>query len=305
MRAVAVLAVLLAGCLAPAATSPVPSGADATAALSDPAPLDLVGTGCREGGGHSVHPKAFQELPEPWVPADVMDDVGPQVVWSEYVDPLNPTPDPGETFGNWHVTVLCETLAFRGRALDPPFFGYVGERIERPDFDASPGADPDHHYLVTVVAVADDELLAAFVDFGITAMKATATWERAADDVDRIVMLTESNGDYTSVQKWKPWGEPMPHARVWFQSTGKELPHGEHGHTPSMRATPVAFDMLTTGGTHLVAEGQGYFSHEGTEHHGGLPGAGRVAAVAYLDFDRTWTWGPRYPDVVLDTVWDH
>lgn len=303
LLAVPLVVAVLAGCLS--APAPSVESAPAETATTSLAALDLVATGCREGGGHSVHPKEYQELPEPWVPADILEDVGPQVVWSEYVDPLNPSPDPGETFGNWHATVLCESMTFRGRALEPAFFGYVGERVERPVFDTSTGPEPDHHYLVTVVAVADDELLRAFHDAGIQAMKASATWEDIGGGFDRILMTTELNGAYDSVQSWKAWGEPTAHTRVWFQDTGKELPHGAEGHTPHMDATPTSFDMWTTGGEHIVAEGQGYFSHSGTQHHGGLPGAGHTAALGYRDFDRTWTWGPSYPDVKLTQVWDH
>lgn len=295
----------LAGCIGTTSESPA-LGSTATGDHAAADALDLQGTGCKEGGGHSVHPKAYQELPAPWVPADIMDDVGPQVVWSEAVDPFNPQPAKGNTFGNWHSTMICESLTFRGRAIEP-FLGYVGERIEKPAFDNSTGHEPDHHYLVTVVAVADDELLEAFHHFGIQAMKAVPSWETLPGGLERIQMDTELNGAYDTVVKWTPWGEMMQHTRIWFQNTGgKELPHGAEGHTPTMRATPISFDFWTNGGTHLVADGQAYFSHTGTEHHGptGAP-PGHTAAVAYVDFDRTFAWGPSYPDYQLDVVWDH
>lgn len=296
-----VLVLAVSGCVALPA-DPAPAAADLAAV--DLGGLDWTATGCREGGGHSVHPKEFQELPEPWVPADILDDVGPQVAWSEAPGPLPPSK--GNTFGNWHSTVLCDSMTFRGRALEPAFFGYVGERIERPVFDNSSGPDPDHHYLVTVVAVADDELLATLVAGGILAMKAEPSWEMLPGGLERIRMATELNGRYDSIHAYEAWGEPMVHTRLWFQNTGKELPHGADGHTPQMEATPVSLDMRTEGGVHFVAKGEGYFSHEGTQHHGPVaPPAGKTAAVVYRDFDRAWSWGPAYPEMTLRTVWDH
>src|SRR5688572_14871913 len=106
MRWAVLLPLALAGCItAPAIDTPIRASmdnGDATQALG------LAGTGCKEGGGHSVYPVAWSWiLPEPWYPADITGDVGPQLIHSS-PDPLHPVPEEGSTMGNWHVAMLCE-----------------------------------------------------------------------------------------------------------------------------------------------------------------------------------------------------
>ncbi len=256
--------------------------------------LGLEATGCFEGGGHSVHPVMLNPLPAPWQPADVLDDVGAQLTYSEIPDPTRPIPERGNTMGNYHATVVCDAWILAGEPTEM-VFGFVGMKVETPPF-GEPG--PTHEYLVTVVAASSQDVAAILEAGGIHVMMASAAVEgRSAGDGDLldIHMETDHNGAYDSVFQRKDLGElHAPWVRLWFQ-------HDNGNGTFS----PVALDMHSTGGTHFAAEGQGYFSHTGTDHHWPLPGAhGHTAALGYDGFDRTFVWGPA-PAVLLDAAYVH
>jgi len=288
-------AALLAGCTAPASLGPTSSGPMDDAqdgALPLPA-LDLAGQGCREAGGHSVHPKGFNPLPKPWMPADIIEDVGPQLWWSEMPDPDHPeAPREGNTIGNYHATVICDTWTFHGEDIGPMVLGFVAMRIEAPPF-----ADdtPVRQYLITVLAASDDRVVEAFHAAGFHAVPTTGLVDEA-DGVVHTLLDTDGHGVYESYFLPKPMG-PMPDGvmRLWWQ-------HENANGTFS----PIALDMASgPGGAHVAAEGNGYFSHLQTHDHDPLPGAaGHIAALMYTGFDRTFGWGPR-PDVVLEEAYVH
>ena len=314
-----VAALMLPGCVSEPVTDADGVGAaDALADAAAPSPLGLAGTSCMEGGGHSVHPKSLwasgqvRVVPDPWVPADVLDDVGPQLTFSEIPDPERPIPENGNTMGNYHATMWCDAWTLDGAPRDDVFLGFVGMKVEDPRWfgDAGGAAQPTHQYVVTVVASNDDEVLARLHAGGIAAMKATATRDELPDGTLRIRMFTEGNGAYDSLFKPKADGDMhATHVRLWWQMPLDDAGH-EHGHDdgPHMEGAfrPVALDLFAQGGAHAVAEAQGYFSHTGTQHHEPLPGAyGHTAAVLYTGFDRVVEWGPRVGDVTLDWAYVH
>lgn len=308
--ALLVLAALLAGC-ATEATPEAPATSDGVAASSERAPLGLSGADCIEGGGHSVHPRSLWEsgdirvVPEPWVPADVSDDVGEQLVFSEFPDPARPIPERGNMMGNYHATMWCASWTLDGVALPADtFVGFVGMRVERPEWSDEA---PTHHYLVTVVATNDASVHARLHAGGIAAMNATAARATLPDGTVRIQMWTDANGAYDSVFRPVPHGDMhATHVRLWWQASASDAPHAHaEGAHASGEFRPVALDLLATGGSHAVAAAQGYFSHTGTDHHAPLPGAyGHTAATSYDGFDRAFAWGPPN-DVTLDQAYVH
>ncbi len=285
-------ALLIAGCASPSnPVGHVPPAGDGAAAVA----MALSATNCFEAGGHSVHPKFLNPLPAPWQPADIIDDVGDQLVYSEIPDPMNPIPQRGNTMGNYHATIICESWSVDGEPRTDRLFGFVGMKVETPPF-GEPG--PSHEYLVTVVATNDEDVAATLAAGGIHPMIASATVDgrsSGAGDLLDIHMETDHNGMYDSVFQRTDLGDlHAPWVRLWFQH------ENENG-----TFSPVALDMHSTGGIHFGAEGQGYFSHSGTDHHWPLPGAyGHTAALGYDGFDRTWSWGPA-PLVFLTDAYVH
>lgn len=279
------LALVVAGCAAPAAEPFAEETASPATAPTLPE-LRLEATGCLEGGGHSVHRNYPDYLPDPWVPADVIDDVGPQVVHSEFGGVVL-----GPTMGNYHATVVCESWTLNGEARDM-LLGFVGMKVEAPPFDD--GA-PTKHYLITVIATSDPALqeILHHAGFHATLTKGEATWMPGGSLY--TVLDTEDHGIYESAFVTKEH-KPMDAGpfRLWWQ---KENADGTF--------SPIALDLRNTGGTHLVAEAQGWFHHLRTEDHAPLPGAGGwTAGLAYEDFDRVITLGPR-PDVKLEEAYVH
>lgn len=279
------LAVLAAGCAAPPAALDDADAAPGAASATLPA-LRLEARGCLEGGGHSVHRNVPGYLPEPWVPADVIDDVGEQVVHSELGGVVL-----GPTMGNYHATVVCESWTLNGEERDL-VLGFVGMKVEPPPFD---DGTPTKHYLVTVVATSDPDLQALLhaAGFHATLTSGEATWMPGA--TLHTLLDTADHGVYESAFATKPH-KPMDAGpfRLWWQM---ENPDGTF--------SPIALDLRNSGGEHLVAEAQGWFHHLRTEDHAPLPGAGGwTAGLAYRDFDRVLTLGPR-PDVKLQEAYVH
>jgi hypothetical protein len=253
----------------------------------------LASTDCLEGGGHSVHPELPDYLPEPWDPADVMEDTGKPPVYTEA--PFHPqyvVPQDGNSMGNWHVAVTCGSDAFNGRDLAEHVFGYVGMRVEPPPFDEGPPAD--RHYLVTVISSNDGAVREALHHAGFHATDATG-WAVVRDDgVFHSILDTDGHGVYESYFMPMPGGDMPGRFRLWFQM--------ENGNGTF---SPVALDVENTGGERLRADPYGTFTHLETEDHAPLPGAGGESPqVAYTGFSRTMTLGPR-PSVYLEEAYVH
>ena len=254
--------------------------------------FELNGTNCREGGGHSVHPRMFNDVPDPWVRADVLEDVGPQLVYSEVPDPLSPVPSEGNTWGNYHATVLCEIWTFNG--VDKPglVLGFVGAKVEPPAFDTGPPAQ--RHYLVAVVGTSDAEVNEALQAAGLEGEELTGL---AADEngLFHTLLTTHHHGEYETLFVPEDLGTTEPWTkRIWWLEG-----NDDEGYVP------FALDLTDTAAVHRVAQVQGYFGHWGTDMHGPQGGlSGHTAALLYEDFDRTVTLGPR-PDVVLSERYHH
>lgn len=285
------LLLALAGCTAPAA-EPAPVQPAQTPAEPAMGEFRLEGTSCLEGGGHSVHPRRYADIliPEPWVAADVLQDVGPQLTYSE--TPQDGVPEEGDTWGNYHATVVCRDWSRDGDALEGHVFGFVGARVEPQPFD--PGPPAERHYIITVLATSDHALHEFLHAQGFHASMTKGTAEWRAEGLFHNLLDTEDHGVYESLFRTGEAG-PMPGTmRLWYQ---KENGDGSF--------SPLALDMANTGGTHLWAEPNGYFSHLRTHDHDPIPGAaGQIAGLVYAGFDRVVTLGPR-PDVRLEEAYIH
>lgn len=285
-----VFAVLLAGCASPPEDLAAEVGALPAQADSQP-PFLLQASGCTEGGGHSVHPEIPGYLPEPWKPADVMGDTGDQVMYSELpYNPDYPAPTKGHTMGNYHATVVCKSWSLNGQAKTL-MFGWVGMRVQPPPFD---DATAERHYLTTVIATNDEDFHHWLHQNGFHASKATGVvdWPQG---LFHNVLDTADHGVYESAFAPKDVGpSPAGITRIWFQRENQD-----HAFSP------IALDMKNAAGRHLIAEGQGYFSHLRTDDHWPVPGAvGHTAGLVWKDFDRTFTLGPR-PNVKLAEAYVH
>jgi hypothetical protein len=262
--------------------------------------FELVGRDCIEAGGQSVAPRSiagmtpFMYPQAPWERADVLEDTGPQLVYSQGVtDPLNPVPREGHTWGHIHVTLWCESWTFNDDPRPGLVFGYVGAKVEEPPF----GDDvPSRSYLTTLVAVNDPEIRQALQSIGVEAMDATATMDFDGTRL-HTVLETHHHGTYETLFLVKELGKmPEEPFRLWWQvDNGDET------------AVPVALDLShTPGAVHYGAEGQSYFAHTGTHMHGPQGGlAANTAAVAWVGHDRTIVFGPRADDVLLPEIYYH
>lgn len=296
------LTVLVLGCLVLAGCTEAPDDTQATVddaghghgAVGEAAGFLFEGSDCIEGGGHSVHPELPDYLPDPWDPADVMDDTGKPPLTTEFwAHPDQTIPEDGNTMGNWHVTMTCGSSTLDGRALQDHVFGYVGMRIEAPAFDD--GTPVDRHYLVTVIATNDPAFRELLHHRGFHATDATGHVGMQDTGLFHNVLDTADHGVYEAYFSPEPAGDMPASYRLWFQ---KDNGDGTF--------SPIALDLLNDGGSRLRAAGAyGSFTHLETEDHAPLPGAGGESpAVAYTDFARSITPGPA-PDIRLDEAYIH
>jgi hypothetical protein len=298
LATLALTALLLAGCAAdaPDATTQDTGGRHDHGGQGGNATHDFrfEASDCVEGGGHSVHPELEDYLPDPWDPADVMDDTGKPPLTTEFwAHPAQAIPEEGNTMGNWHVTMMCSSSTLDGRTITDHVFGYVGMRIEAPPFDT--GAAVDRHYLVTVVASNDAGLRELLHHRGFHATDATGHVGEMGDGLFHNILDTADHGVYESYFRPEPAGDMPASFRLWFQ---KDNGDGTF--------SPIALDIANQGGSRLRAQGfYGTFTHLETEDHAPLPGAGGESpAVAYTGFGRVITPGPM-PDVRLDEAYIH
>jgi hypothetical protein len=281
---------VFAGCTTPAQVQPAAAPGD-TPASGEPA-FQLNGHGCNIGGGHSIHSTSVERfvIPEPWKAADILDDIGDQVVYPE--EPQDGIPSKGKTWGNWHVTVVCDDWSTEDGALADHTFGFVATRIEAPPFDTG-GAE--RHYILNVLATSDEHVLEHFHEAGFHATGTTGVYEWPAPGVFHHVLDTKDHGVYESIYRTFEMGDaPQGVVRFWWQHENDDGTY-----------SPYAMDLKLTGGKHLRAEPNGYFSHLRTEDHAPIPGAvGNIAGLNWEGSDIEVTLGPK-PPVVLEKAYLH
>lgn len=283
---------LLAGCIAQPAPEPAPVQAAGADLPAGPA-FRLEGTGCLVGGGHSVHSQRIAPfiIPEPWKVADILADVGPQLVFPE--EPEDGVPSEGNTWGNWHVTVTCDAWMYGGEPLDGLVFGFVSAFVEAPPWD---DGVPVKSAIMTVLAASDHGVHEALHGAGFHASLTTGVNEYAAPGLYHHVLDTDDHGVYESAYRTAEAGEaPQGVLRLWHQFENEDGTY-----------SPYALDIAMTGGKHLWAEPNGYFSHLRTEDHAPLPGAaGNIAGLNWEGVDLVITLGPKRDDVRLPEAYIH
>jgi len=296
--AFALVGLALAGCLG--ANKP---GEQAPAAVigadSMPLPpLALAGTGCVWGGGHSVHTHELDDVvPPPWKPADVMEDVGPQLSYSDPGEQIYGIPSSG--WGNWHTNFVCRAWTLDGAATQLTF-GMVLTRVDPPRFDPEP---VHRNYIVNVIASDNASLNGRLMMDGWMSMPATGqlSWDGGSF---HHVLATKMHGTYESLFRTRDVGAPLQDdiIRLWFQrpdATGKTF-------------SPVSIDLRLSGAArpaHFIADPDGYFSHTNTEDHAIVAGepsgvAGQIAGFVLTGFDAEFAWGPA-PNVTLEKAYTH
>lgn len=294
-------ALALAGCLGAGATvRPASTGAALLGADGMPLPpLALAGSSCTWGGGHSVHTFQFagQIIPEPWKAADVMDDIGPQLSYSDPGEQIYGIPSTG--WGNWHTNLVCKAWTLDNKTT-PLTFGMVLTRVEPPTFDASP---VHRNYIVNVIASDNAALNMRLMMDGWMSMPATGqvSWD---DGVFHHVLATQMHGTYESLFRTRDAGALQDDiVRLWFQKANEDKTF-----------SPVSIDMRIAGAggkppAHVIADPDGYFSHTNTEDHAFVAGqpsgvAGQIAGFVVTGFDASFSWGPA-PPVKLEKEYAH
>lgn len=283
---------VVAGCTAPATVQPASAPATAPPAAAEPA-FSIQGKACSVAGGHSIHSKSVERfvIPEPWVAADILDDVGDQLMFPE--EPQDGKPSKGNTWGNWHVTVKCTEWSTEDGAMREHVFGFVSTRVETPPWDLDGGAV--RHYILNVLATSDEHVLEHFHGAGFHATPTSGISEWPAPGVFHHVLDTRDHGMYESLYKVEEMGEaPQGIVRLWWQFENEDGTF-----------SPRALDLKLTGGKHFRAEPNGWFHHLRTEDHSPLPGAGgNIAGLNWEEVDIEVTLGPA-PAVLLDKAYLH
>lgn len=304
-----VLAVARAGCIAsPAAQTDAPRDvAPASAAAAGFPSMDMAD--CREGGGHSNYDLALIQdiMPEPWVLADVTEDIGAVSVQNT----VPPLPTSGAQSGIYHAAFTCASFLLDGEEQGPLSGGYVGIRVEQPVFDTGPAAA--RHYLIVTFATDSEAVNAALDAAGLHAAASQVTVEDMGPFLHTVLDDAEHGVYEVHFQPVEAGAKWEGIARLWLQEgAGHHASMQAQAHESAIR--PVALDLFDTGGQHAHAQdASALFSHTRTNDHdqdfGGvvvpIPGAGgQTAGLAYSGFARSLLPGPR-PDYVLSEAWEH
>ncbi len=286
-----IMMVVLAGCSAQVPEPATDAGEPEAAPVTDRWQVPL--TGCTAVSGVSVYPRAQYSAsaaapPAPFVPADIREEIGDARVAS--ANGAGWFTATGEVAGHWHTALQCDTMSW----------GFVGIRVEPPDFDDAP---VDHNVLLAVWSW-PSTMVQAMHPIGHAT---TAQDVRVIVDAARMDMLLD-DAEHGVYQGTAPRGSPLAAHDAEVVRFWQLLPaSGEHNHHDQEGPyRPIAFDMdMTAYGREVLVDSIGFFAHTGTDHHAPLPGlGGNDAAVAWSGFDATIRQGPR-PDVSLNATWVH
>lgn len=302
------LLVAAAGCVAPVGdVAPAAAGADA----ADVPAFALTLGGCSEGGGVSLYNmKEGDPGPvEPFELADIQDEVGHPSIAS-YGEPIPPG---GDTWGIWHVSLVCDAYTYDGAAAGPLEWGWVGVKILPPPWDDS---GIERQFFVADLSFKDEAVLDDLQALDVHASRTfAAKVEWLAPMTLHTVLDDEDHGVFETHAKMKDYRALEPRTtRFWMlvaeggHSHATGLSRGAGGDGPDEAAAyrAVSFDVVDSAGDrHHVVDGTGLLSHTRTDAHGAVPGAaGNLAGVLYTGVDRTVALGPS-PDLVFDKTWTH
>jgi len=294
------LALLASGCLgspAPQPTTPLAGtedGASAPAATG----FEVALRGCTLAGGHTLYNLVTFEsyLPDPWVAADVRDDVG---------DPLlltmgNPNLGHGIA-GIFHAALVCDTWSLGGEEHQAFRAGFLGVRVEQPAFD--PG-DGDHGYIVAVLGFDAPEVREAFVARGLHASEGTASVAYEGPLLHAMLDTAEHGVDDAYWLPEDAGAVPQRVVRLWMVVDASGHAHGEG---PQGTLVPRSLDLVMGPSVKFLApQGQAYYSHTRTHDHEPLPGGyGNAAGLAFTGFDAVLRVGPAPTGVALPAEWHH
>ena len=307
--AVALAALAFAGCLGAPAAPLDAEGDRLTLPPSGPAFPRLDLADCTEGGGHSNYNLDLLQglMPEPWILADVTEDIGPVTV----TNTVPPTPATGPQSGIYHAAFRCGGFLLDGEEQGPLSGGYVGIRVEPPPFDTGGAA---RHYLVITFSTDHAALNQLLNDAGYHVPSASVVVEQVGP-LFHSVLDDAEHGVYEAhfqpVEAGAKWEGTL---RLWLQLGAEQGHHGGLAAQAHDAIRPVALDLTDAGGTHLHArDASAVFSHSRTTDHdqnlGGVtvpvPAvAGTTAGLGYVGFTRSLTLGPQ-PDYRLAEAWDH
>lgn len=299
---------VLAGCVSPgpAAVEDLASSSVAEAAPS----FDLAVSGCREGGGVSLYnmEEGDPGPVEPFQLANVQDDVGNPMIAS-YGTPIPPG---GDTWGIWHVSVVCDAYTYDGVESGPLEWGWVGVKILPPPWDDS---GIERQFFVADLSFKDEALVS---DLRALSVHASNTFgvkvEWLPGDVLHTVLDDEDHGVFETHARMKDYRALDARVtRFWMLvADGAGHSHADAARSADAGAAEadawraVSFDVVDgAGDRHWVVDGTGVLSHTRTDAHGAVPGAaGNLAGVLYSGFDRSVTLGPS-PDLVFTKTWTH
>lgn len=252
--AVAVVLVLLAGCLAQPAPEPAASAATGPVAARQ-TPFEMTAAGCVEAGfvaGYGARGGEMPKLAEVWQTADIREEIG------------NPTRDAtgipvvGPLFGNWHMGFRCATADTTAGPAEDFVFGYVGEMVEPPAWDTG-GADL--HFLLSGLSFANGTIGDAARNSTIADVTHTAKvevdWRMPKElprSAVRVEFLDAEKGLYESDSTMSLYRDvPERTIRLWWQvpTSGVKDDHA-HSHDSGGSLTSFGEEMPQEGAWHPI-----------------------------------------------------
>lgn len=320
-----VAALLLAGCLSPAADLPATTPADATApAKWDFAPFELSGKECTMASFVAAYPMGSTgsaKLAEVWELADIREEIG------------NPTRDAtanpvlGPLMGNWHMGVRCATAATTAGDAEEFVFGFVGDMVKAPAWDAG-GADL--HFLLSGLSFANGTIGDAMRNSSTADVTHTARvdidWSIPKElprSFVEVQFLDAEKGLYESASTMSLYRELQARTiRLWWQVPADGTSgHGAHHHDAGGSITsfgtqvevpgewaPIYWDLTVSGGPQYTtppADGVELASHNRFSFEHGPVAAQPCVTNVYENAELSFSQGRVVEGVVLPLLWTH
>lgn len=257
--------------------------------------------GCRQNGALSIYPLTGGEKAGPYEMGDIREAIGFQP--GDIPSARGMAAYSGPVWGNWHMTMGCDTHTYMGEERGELFMGFVGMYVKAPAWDTS-GAK--HQWVVDGISFSDP-------DWGTSLSKITGSrigvMERSILEwivPDQVVYMEYDEGHHgwfeirSQMREYAP--KESENYRFWIQ-----VPYDDSGQpTTFEKATkfrPLGLDLFDTAtGDGQKMGGLAYLLHYHPD--GELAHNGDEKGLLETGFDRAFKAGD-HPEIYFEDVWQH
>ncbi|HEX9815453.1 MAG TPA: hypothetical protein VGB18_00620 [Candidatus Thermoplasmatota archaeon] len=301
MATTALLVAALSGCLE-TPTEALSTEAEIVDPLATLKSLGMAASSCRQNGALSIYPLTPGEMAGPYEKADIREAMGFQP--GDIPSVRGMAAYQGPVWGNWHLTMACESHTFNGEERGELLMGFVAMYVKAPAWDTS-GAR--HQWLVDGISFSDEDwgrVLGELTGSRIGVMERSILDWRVPGAVVYMEYDEGHHGWFEITSQMRTYAKKTDETyRFWIQ-----VPYDSAGNPTAWENGPSQFrplglDLIDTAHADGVKMGGlAYLLH----YHGNgeLAHNGDEKGVLEMGFDRSFKVGD-HPELYFPESWIH